>query len=104
MFNPIDVFIGLMLILPIFGLFQVLSGGVFYCWVARDQRGFSIQHHFQRQRTARGDSLAVLEGTHTTLTRSWANPIPLFDDGGLSLWNTLAPVMKGMAVGTPKRG
>ncbi len=70
MFNRIKVVTGLVLILIIFGLLQISSGGVFYHSLNQDQRYFDIYQNIRKQQTSLSASWVALIQTRNTLNRA----------------------------------
>ncbi len=70
MFNRIKVVTGLVLILIIFGLLQISSGGVFYRSLNKDQQYFDIYQNIRKQQTSLSASWVALIQTRNTLNRA----------------------------------
>ena len=70
MFNRIKVVTGLVLILIIFCILQISSGGVFYRSLQQDQQYFSVYQHIRQQQTALSSSWVTLVETRNTLNRA----------------------------------
>ncbi|NDL62635.1 methyl-accepting chemotaxis protein [Acerihabitans arboris] len=70
MFNRIRVVTGLVLVLIIFCLLQLSSGGVFYHSLKQDQHYFGVYQNLRKQQTSLSASWVALVQTRNTLNRA----------------------------------
>ncbi|XBS68389.1 methyl-accepting chemotaxis protein [Acerihabitans sp. KWT182] len=70
MFNRIKVVTGLVLILIIFAVLQISSGGVFYHSLNKDQRYFDLYQNIRKQQTSLSASWVALMETRNSLNRA----------------------------------